>query len=64
LFIKEKDRLDNTKLNIDQQLESAENEIAHTDMKNQKLKRDLTKMNSEIQTLDKTIEENVALSLN
>lgn len=60
LFIKEKDRLDNTKLNIEQQLESADNEIAHTGMKNQKLNRDLTKMNNEIQTLEKTIEENVA----
>ena len=60
MFIKEKDRLDSTKLNIEQQLESIQNDIAQYDDNNQKRKKENVQSTNEVISFEKNIENNVS----
>lgn len=51
-------------MNVEQQLESIQNDIAHIEMNNHKINRENAKISTEINNLDNSLAENVKLTIN
>lgn len=63
MFIKEKDRLDHSRLNLEQQVESIQNEIANFNISNQNLKKEGSILTNDVLQLEDNIDENVKKNL-